>query len=255
MVSHAFFKRALFLIVGGRLHFIFSQQDRRRYGICFNYRVFYRLVLFICVLCLCGLFFVRGFVRKDFFIDFITKRKKGMALRTIFIFRLILTFFYSTRLLLRVFLKTNTRFIVFSKFSVPIIIRPLTLIRFSVFFRLWNYNNFNLFFNPLVKEKQIFLNILCFFIIIMIIILMVFKFLKNMFLLDVIIKKLGQEKLKLPGFFEKTSLDIVFLNTRSYLVFLFRVLINGLLKEKKIVFFLGFYIVVMIFLFFYLFSL
>lgn len=68
MVGHAFFKRLLFIQVGHVLHGLFGGQDFREFGSgCFNVFVYFNVL--ICLFCLCGQFFTRGFVSKDFLLD------------------------------------------------------------------------------------------------------------------------------------------------------------------------------------------
>jgi len=135
LLSHAFFKRALFLIVGGGLHFVFSQQDWRAYAAVFNFSIFYRTIIFLCLLCLCGLFFSSGFVSKDLFIDRINNKNISFWFSFIFLISLLLTFFYSTRLIKCVFKKSLYNFnLKLQKGFYSIELRPLPLFFFSVGF-------------------------------------------------------------------------------------------------------------------------
>jgi NADH-ubiquinone oxidoreductase chain 5 len=98
LIRHAFFKSILFILVGAYLHYMFSQQDSRHFSGCQTYSLLVYLGTFICLLSLCGLFFLRGFFRKDLIFEAFIKRGKNSIVMTMFVFSLLFTFFYSFRL-------------------------------------------------------------------------------------------------------------------------------------------------------------
>ncbi len=70
LIRHALFKSCLFMLVGFRIYSFWGQQDIRRYTRFKKLRAFIHFQLLICLFCLCGLFFTRGLVRKDFILEF-----------------------------------------------------------------------------------------------------------------------------------------------------------------------------------------
>jgi NADH:ubiquinone oxidoreductase subunit 5 (subunit L)/multisubunit Na+/H+ antiporter MnhA subunit len=70
LISHALFKSCLFLLVGYIIYFYFGQQDRRSYIMFRVYSFFLQIQILVCLFCLCGLFFSRGLVSKDYILEF-----------------------------------------------------------------------------------------------------------------------------------------------------------------------------------------
>jgi NADH:ubiquinone oxidoreductase subunit 5 (subunit L)/multisubunit Na+/H+ antiporter MnhA subunit len=68
LLSHAFFKRCLFIQMGGFIHRYQSSQDSRLYSSGFFLGLRSFRVFLVCIISLCGLCFTRGFIRKDFLI-------------------------------------------------------------------------------------------------------------------------------------------------------------------------------------------
>lgn len=97
LVSHAFFKRALFLGVGATLHSSLAEQDGRLLsGEALSLRSSFALLL--CRASLCGLFFTGGFLSKDLFLEG-RGRERAAVFYFFFLFFLSLTFLYVFRLL------------------------------------------------------------------------------------------------------------------------------------------------------------
>jgi len=109
LVSHAFFKSSLFLIIGFIIHRFFSQQDSRlfrvRAGSSFLVQFQFSCILF----CLCGLFFRSGFVSKDLVLEFFIVRVEGIIIVSLFFIGVWITFVYRRRLFF-VFLKVSEAF-------------------------------------------------------------------------------------------------------------------------------------------------
>lgn len=98
LVRHALFKRCLFIQVGYIIHCSFGQQDGRMYRNLGNLPNFIQLQLLVTLFCLCGLFFSRGAVRKDFILEFMYINNFIYFLSIIFFVVVFMTFFYSFRL-------------------------------------------------------------------------------------------------------------------------------------------------------------
>jgi NADH-ubiquinone oxidoreductase chain 5 len=71
MISHALFKRCLFIQLGYFIYFFFGQQDIRSYLfslVAYNFICFQFLC---CLFGLCGIFFCGGMLRKDYVIELV----------------------------------------------------------------------------------------------------------------------------------------------------------------------------------------
>lgn len=64
LLSHAVFKRCLFINVGYIIHQTYRNQDSRSYRPP-QISLFCQLQIVVCRICLCGLFFTRGFISKE----------------------------------------------------------------------------------------------------------------------------------------------------------------------------------------------
>lgn len=98
LVSHALFKRCLFIQVGYIIHCSFGQQDGRNYSNNGNLPDFIQIQLLVTLFCLCGLVFSSGAVRKDFILEFFFSNIYIIFFRLIFFVSIFLTFGYSFRL-------------------------------------------------------------------------------------------------------------------------------------------------------------
>jgi len=250
-LSHAFFKSCLFLIVGTGLHFIFSQQDWRSYNFISSFSISSRFIMFLCLICLCGLFFSSGFVSKDIILDFINNKKISLLFIYLFLFSLFLTFAYSIRLFFSVLQHSSfNQNIFFLKTSFLSDVRPLLLFLFSLCFCYWIINNNFLFFRNLVKEK-VFLLFIFFYYLFFLLLKNIKKYLiKSMFFLDYVIKHIFFEKLKKNRSIEKLVLDYFlfsfFTNIFNYLSFYY------LLLNKNYKFNVLFIIIISFFILFFL---
>lgn len=117
-------------------------------------------------MCLCGLFFTRGFISKDIFLDFFSTKKILRVFCFGFVIRLFLTFFYSFRLFICVFkFSTFADTVLFLKKSFIIFIRNIVPVIFSIIYCYWIINNYFYFFRALSIEKgALILRFLVFFI-------------------------------------------------------------------------------------------
>jgi len=99
LIRHACFKRCLFIQIGFIMHRFYRQQDRRGYNRRGAVSLLVQLQTLLCLFCLSGLIFTRGFVRKDFILEFFySVSAEGIILRAIFFFGVFLTFLYRIRL-------------------------------------------------------------------------------------------------------------------------------------------------------------
>lgn len=208
LISHAFFKSCLFLVVGGSLHFAFSRQDRRSFNTIIFFSFSQRTILFLCCVCLCGLFFTRGFISKDLVLDFISNKNIRRFLLLLFLLRLLLTFIYCIRLFI-CFLK-KTRFgggLWYSKQLIIIETSPIGLLILSLIACYWLFFNWSFAFSSLVLEKKLLLIIICVFVFLLFTQIIKFFLLKTITILDVFYKKFYRERYKISGKLEKTLID------------------------------------------------
>lgn len=98
MVRHALFKSCLFMQVGYIIHCSFGQQDGRNYSNLGNIPYFVQVQMLVTLFCLCGLFFSRGSVRKDFILEFFFSNGFVSFLSILFFLSVFLTFCYRYRL-------------------------------------------------------------------------------------------------------------------------------------------------------------
>lgn len=98
LLSHALFKRCLFLQVGYLIHCSFGQQDGRFYGFLNIIPFFIQIQLLVTLFCLCGLFFTRGLVSKDLILEFFFTNFYYLLIVILFFVSVYLTFFYRYRL-------------------------------------------------------------------------------------------------------------------------------------------------------------
>jgi len=99
LIRHACFKSCLFIQIGFMMHRFYRQQDRRGYNRSGGVSLLVQLQTLLCLFCLSGLIFTRGFVSKDFILEFFySVSAEGIILRVLFFFGVFLTFLYRIRL-------------------------------------------------------------------------------------------------------------------------------------------------------------
>lgn len=98
LVSHALFKRCLFIQVGVFIHSFFGQQDARGYDNLGGGLFFVQLQMLVTLFCLCGLFFTSGAVTKDIILEFFFFNFGSVIIGLMFFFGVFMTFIYSVRL-------------------------------------------------------------------------------------------------------------------------------------------------------------
>jgi NADH-ubiquinone oxidoreductase chain 5 len=71
VMSHAFFKRCLFMQLGFMIYYFFGQQDMRGYSFYYEVLLVVQFQFICCLLSLCGMFFIGGMLRKDFVVEIV----------------------------------------------------------------------------------------------------------------------------------------------------------------------------------------
>lgn len=219
LVSHALFKRCLFIQVGYIIHCSFGQQDGRNYRNNGNLPNFIQLQLVVTLFCLCGLVFSRGAVRKDFILEIFFSGGYIMLLSLIFFVTIFLTFGYSYRLWKSIFTRFNK---LINHYSNTIFINYLSLflVIFSICFIWWlNFNILNIpalflyvdFFSPL---SYVFIILFLSFLLLK----LLFKELVYKFLVDYAAKNsvLKIKNLKFIDSFLNSFIQLIRKNVRVY---------------------------------------
>jgi NADH:ubiquinone oxidoreductase subunit 5 (subunit L)/multisubunit Na+/H+ antiporter MnhA subunit len=98
LLSHAVFKRLLFILVGLLISIRGGDQDLRKvvfFGI-------FKLVIIgisVCLFSLMALFFLGGIVSKDLFLEYYSEGNFLFILRLVLIIEILITFFYSYKII------------------------------------------------------------------------------------------------------------------------------------------------------------
>jgi NADH:ubiquinone oxidoreductase subunit 5 (subunit L)/multisubunit Na+/H+ antiporter MnhA subunit len=115
ILSHAFFKSLLFLIVGILIHRNFSQQDFRIFFKGNN--ILLNIIITVSLLSLIGLIFFSGFYRKDLILEKFFLIKIRFILLILIYISIIISFFCSFLLILNQRFFQNKTIVYFSSFS------------------------------------------------------------------------------------------------------------------------------------------
>jgi len=103
LIRHACFKSCLFIQIGFMIHSFYRQQDSRIYNSSGSISYLVQLQTLLCLIALSGLLFTRGFVRKDFILEFIFSRTERFLLGLMFFLCVFITILYRLRLGLALF--------------------------------------------------------------------------------------------------------------------------------------------------------
>jgi NADH-ubiquinone oxidoreductase chain 5 len=103
LIRHACFKSCLFMQIGFIIHSFYSQQDSRIYSSSGAISYLVQLQTLLCLICLSGLLFTRGFVRKDFILEFMFSSSERFVLGVLFFLCVFITMLYRLRLGLAMF--------------------------------------------------------------------------------------------------------------------------------------------------------
>lgn len=98
LISHAIFKRCLFIQIGYIIICSFGQQDGRGYTGINNIPFFIQLQFLLTLFCLCGLFFFSGCVSKDIILSMMFVNSFFILLGLLFVLIVFFTFIYRIRL-------------------------------------------------------------------------------------------------------------------------------------------------------------
>lgn len=99
LLIHAFFKRCIFIQIGFIIGLAFGSQDNRCYSNTF-YGAPLTFIFFVgSAIRLCGLVFIRGFLRKDIIVSFVRARNLGLFFLVFFTLGIIFTFIYTANIL------------------------------------------------------------------------------------------------------------------------------------------------------------
>jgi NADH-ubiquinone oxidoreductase chain 5 len=98
LVRHALFKSCLFIQIGFLIYKSIGQQDGRFYINLKFSSFFIQFQILLTLFCLCGLFFSRGLVSKDFVLEYFFSFNLGVFIFLIFFFSVFFTFFYRFRI-------------------------------------------------------------------------------------------------------------------------------------------------------------
>lgn len=168
MLTHAFFKRTLFTIMGSLIHRNYSNQDYRTSSKNESYIV---IILQLILFSLLGVVFFSGWFSKDLLFEFLAGSNYSSLLMLLFFMRLFFRILYSIKLLF-LFRFNNFLLITFSQKKITffvVLLLGLTALFFGKIF-FWNYLVIIRISNLLTKNR----------IIIMIsLILLMFFFLKK----------------------------------------------------------------------------
>jgi len=154
LIRHACFKRCLFIQIGFMMHSFYSQQDSRMYNRSGSISYVVQVQTLLCLICLSGLLFTRGFVRKDFILEFIFSSRERFLLGLLFFICVFMTMLYRLRLGLSMF-KVQQRPLLYVIKRELFIYLCSPLIFASLFLLWWlNLNLFRVPFSFLYFDKM-----------------------------------------------------------------------------------------------------
>nr|QLD96993.1 NADH dehydrogenase subunit 5 [Amblyomma marmoreum] len=151
LIMHAIFKSMLFLCAGLMIHSFSGTQDIRMLGNFFNVSPMISSCMMISILSLMGFPFIGGFYSKDLIVEFFFFKMNNFILILIFYIGILFTFFYCSRLIYTLLLK-STMNLTISNFNFQfMMVFPITnLCAFMIIsggFMNWIINpNFSLIF-------------------------------------------------------------------------------------------------------------
>lgn len=155
LCSHAFFKRCLFLQIGFFIHSNFSNQDSRGFNFSLKNRKISTFFFFFCLLRMCGLIFLRGFITKERILLIYTFRNFYFLNYLFIYFMIFFTIFYSIILFFNYF-QGNFFFFNFD-FSFVILFSSLFIFCIGMFIGTWIRKSFFIIFFSFGNKERIFL--------------------------------------------------------------------------------------------------
>lgn len=131
LLTHAFFKRCIFIQVGTLIKRAFGRQERRNFSGLLAGGEITNFFLSVCSIRLCGLLFTRGFVRKDIIVSLRNFGSVGFIFQVLFFGGVVLTFVYTSRIVCFAASSTPTK--IYSKNSpTPVFLCSLPLLVLGV---------------------------------------------------------------------------------------------------------------------------
>ena len=185
LLRHALFKRCLFVQVGALIYYSLGQQDGRFYSFLWFSPLYLQFQALLTLFCLCGMFFSRGLVRKDFVLEFFFFLGTSVWLLFLFYVSVFFTFFYCSRLWF-CFVHTSLKVLLFSGSKGVYYYLSFFLVCFSVFF-VWFLNK-NLLFSPVfslyLRVYSPLFFVFCYFLLVYFLLKLFLYFLRWRFLVD-----------------------------------------------------------------------
>jgi NADH:ubiquinone oxidoreductase subunit 5 (subunit L)/multisubunit Na+/H+ antiporter MnhA subunit len=154
LISHGFFKSLLFLQIGYVIHIISNIQDPRMYGSLGKSHFYLQVQIKVSLFALCGQMFSNGIVTKEAILNLYVRKSVRILLLLLFIVRLIMTFFYSYRLWVRMF-KYGGLTITISQSSLMVKLVSYILRLFSIVFMWWLNLNLSIVPSFFVQEARL----------------------------------------------------------------------------------------------------
>jgi NADH:ubiquinone oxidoreductase subunit 5 (subunit L)/multisubunit Na+/H+ antiporter MnhA subunit len=134
LLSHAFFKRCLFIQMGYFIHSLGGAQDGRLYSKGGFVRLRSCFIFIVCLISLCGVGFRRGFLRKDFLLMWGRISGIGVFCFVGFFLCFLFTIIYSFRLFMSIY--NMSRFSLFNyNYNFISFFSTFILVSFGIFFR------------------------------------------------------------------------------------------------------------------------
>lgn len=99
LITHAFFKRCLFIQIGILIVNFFGNQDGRLFSYSISSSKMTNFIISLCIVSLCGLFFLRGFFSKEAILMNIRNKVVSNVILLLIWGLMILTFFYCFRII------------------------------------------------------------------------------------------------------------------------------------------------------------
>jgi NADH-ubiquinone oxidoreductase chain 5 len=134
LLTHAFFKSLLFLCAGVLIHRLNNFQDIRFIGRIIKFFPFSYRCLIVSNLSLMGIFFIAGFYSKDIILEIIRITKFNYLIYFLMYLRVILTIFYSIRLIFYLFINYKNNNVLMNYYEEDnfILLRIFILIILSI---------------------------------------------------------------------------------------------------------------------------
>jgi len=121
LISHAIFKRSLFIQFGFLIHNFYNSQESRIIS-SFSRRIVVRRNIFISLVCLCGIYFSSGYISKELLLYNFIFTFSNLFFFLFFIVSIFITFIYTLRILKVIYNRINVTLFINQKSSLFIIV-------------------------------------------------------------------------------------------------------------------------------------